>query len=729
MPYIINRYDGTELTILEDSTVDTSTSLGLVGRNYFGYGETQNENFLFLLENFANSSPPQRPVRGQLWFNTESQQLNIYTQTSNTEFQWVVVGSAVISDTAPSNKSPGSFWLKSPGNVLYVWTGADWTFIGPETAEGFGTTRAVSTTLLDTSNVSHAVIIFYVDGKPQAICASESFTINQSNPQTGFSTLVQGITLSTSAKIKSNLEGVADSSIKLETPRLINGIAFDGTQNVIVKANTTWKLSSGQYLNGDDFDGSSPETWRVDATPSNTAGKVVARDNQGGFSAGVINATLVGNVIGNVNATSGESSFNIINANTFVGATLTGNSNTTTRLRTSRKINDVAFDGTADITVPASAQTLTGTFISSQVQVSNLTQVGKLINLSVADAGISVGDSTQKLKITSTNDSSSIYAESGILRIGTSSSPEISILNSSAAQSQGGPSGYSSVIPNGNSNLGLPAKKWDKVYANDFLGNASTASLADRATNLVGGGAGSIAYQSSSGNTTFLPVGTPGNFLRAGANNTLQWSSLAFERLNKGSFLNFEGLSGDVTFYDTQNPITLSVDASTTNQSGKIVARDASGNFSAGTITASLNGAASQNVLRSGDTMTNFLTLHADPVNSFHAATKRYVDNTLTPGRIRAWVTFNGINGNILSSFNVTSVNVTGSGKYQINIPNGILSNGNYAAAGMASDIDHLVTFNNASPTTLVVYTTDTHANSNNATSATGRVMVMIAGD
>jgi hypothetical protein len=58
MAYIINRFDGTELTVLEDGTIDTTTSLGLVGRNYVGYGETQNENYVFLLENFANDAPP-----------------------------------------------------------------------------------------------------------------------------------------------------------------------------------------------------------------------------------------------------------------------------------------------------------------------------------------------------------------------------------------------------------------------------------------------------------------------------------------------------------------------------------------------------------------------------------------------------------------------------------------------------------------------------------------------
>ena len=47
MAYIINRFDGTQLTIVDDGILDTSTPVGLIGRNYTGYGEVQNENFIY----------------------------------------------------------------------------------------------------------------------------------------------------------------------------------------------------------------------------------------------------------------------------------------------------------------------------------------------------------------------------------------------------------------------------------------------------------------------------------------------------------------------------------------------------------------------------------------------------------------------------------------------------------------------------------------------------------
>jgi hypothetical protein len=56
------------------------------------------------------------------------------------------------------------------------------------------------------------------------------------------------------------------------------------------------------------------------------------------------------------------------------------------------------------------------------------------------------------------------------------------------------------------------------------------------------------------------------------------------------------------------NSATTATDA---NTASAIVARDASGNFTAGTITAALTGAASSNVLKAGDTMTGVLAVTA----------------------------------------------------------------------------------------------------------------------
>jgi hypothetical protein len=78
MAYTIVKSDGTVLTTVADGTIETtSTSLGLPGRSFSGYGQTLNTNFVHILENFASSSPPANPIRGQLWFNTSTNTLNV----------------------------------------------------------------------------------------------------------------------------------------------------------------------------------------------------------------------------------------------------------------------------------------------------------------------------------------------------------------------------------------------------------------------------------------------------------------------------------------------------------------------------------------------------------------------------------------------------------------------------------------------------------------------------
>lgn len=78
MAYTIVKTDGTVLTTIPDGTINTtSTSIGLPGRNYAGYGETLDTNFVHTLENFAASTPPSNPLRGQLWFNTNNSTLYV----------------------------------------------------------------------------------------------------------------------------------------------------------------------------------------------------------------------------------------------------------------------------------------------------------------------------------------------------------------------------------------------------------------------------------------------------------------------------------------------------------------------------------------------------------------------------------------------------------------------------------------------------------------------------
>lgn len=386
MGYLINRYNGAELTSLDDGTLDTTTSLGLLGRNYSGYGEIQNENFVFLLENFANGTSPSNPISGQLWYNSSTGSLNIYDGDN-----WRSAAVTDVSDQPPPAATTGSLWLDTDTNQLYAFN-TGWKLIGPQAIEGYEATQFFAEELLSADKIPFPVIKLLIDGTVHAVISRSQFTIDETNPVDGFSVLLKGINLKNDFPIKGDLVGNASSATKLQTSRAINGVLFDGSEDVVIKSSTTQSLTAGTHLVGSAFDGGLARTWAVNASSNNTAGVIVARDSQGNFSAGTITANVVGNLTGNVSTTTGTSSFNIVEANEFIGASLSGNAFSATRLETGRTINGVRFDGTANITIPSAAEELTGTTIASNIVASSLTSLGILDSLVVADAGIEIGN-------------------------------------------------------------------------------------------------------------------------------------------------------------------------------------------------------------------------------------------------------------------------------------------------------------------------------------------------
>ena len=101
MAYTIVKSNGTVLTTIADGTINTtSTSLGLPGRNYAGYGQSQDTNFVHQLENFADTTPPPNPLRGQLWYNTNSQTLLVCpTDGETTAANWLALSATVSGGT------------------------------------------------------------------------------------------------------------------------------------------------------------------------------------------------------------------------------------------------------------------------------------------------------------------------------------------------------------------------------------------------------------------------------------------------------------------------------------------------------------------------------------------------------------------------------------------------------------------------------------------------------
>jgi hypothetical protein len=193
MAYQINRFNRSLLTTVEDGTLDETTDIKFVGKNYAGYGEAHNENFLFLLENFSGANEPPKPISGQLWFDSGAQRMK-FRDSNN---KWRTVGGAEVSASQPAGLATGDFWWDSANEQLYVYNGTEFILIGPQDA-GDGITQMLSRTVIDTTDVSRSVIVAYVNDVPiHIISPSAAFTIKNvaGNTIDGFGTVRQGITL------------------------------------------------------------------------------------------------------------------------------------------------------------------------------------------------------------------------------------------------------------------------------------------------------------------------------------------------------------------------------------------------------------------------------------------------------------------------------------------------------------------------------------------------------
>lgn len=190
MSYTINHYNGTNLATVADGTVDTSTDLTLIGKNYAGYGQSQNDNFVWLLENFANTTQPPNPVSGQIWYDSGNKKIKFWDGT-----YWRTGNGAETGTVAPAGLTAGDFYFNTASNQLYVYNGTTPILIGPQEVTNFGTTQMLSTSLLDNNNNPHAVIQGIAAGNVIFVISSDSFTLSGANSINGFDNIVQGLTL------------------------------------------------------------------------------------------------------------------------------------------------------------------------------------------------------------------------------------------------------------------------------------------------------------------------------------------------------------------------------------------------------------------------------------------------------------------------------------------------------------------------------------------------------
>jgi len=210
MSYTINKTDGSILAIVADGQTDQlSSDLTLIGKNYSGFGDALNENFVKLLENFSDTAQPTNPIRGQIWFDVSELKLKVYTGTS---FQ--PVSSATISSTQPATLGVGDLWFNDIDRQLYFYDGTTTILLGPS----YSTSQLLSglqvVNLLDTNNFTRVVTYLYTNGVLLGIFSKDTFTPKL--PITGFTTgttILPGFNAGSLSGIKFNVTASNSDSL------------------------------------------------------------------------------------------------------------------------------------------------------------------------------------------------------------------------------------------------------------------------------------------------------------------------------------------------------------------------------------------------------------------------------------------------------------------------------------------------------------------------------------
>jgi hypothetical protein len=222
MAYTINKTDSSVVTTITDGTVDNTTSLQLFGKSYSGFGEGLNENLVKLLENAASTSAPTAPLKGELWFDTTTNQLKVYDGTS-----FKPTGGSKSSSSQPTSPSAGDLWHDTANDQLSVYTGSAWLLVGPVYTSG-QTLSGFKIETLASAGGNKVVSSMYAGNTRVAILSKETFTPTVT--QTGFASIKAGLTLN------STLSAV-----------------FDGTNTqaaAIDTSDTTNQLTPGETLQG-----------------------------------------------------------------------------------------------------------------------------------------------------------------------------------------------------------------------------------------------------------------------------------------------------------------------------------------------------------------------------------------------------------------------------------------------------------------------------------------------
>jgi hypothetical protein len=454
MAYTITLTDGTVFATIADGTINTNSSMTLVGKNYAGYGDFLNENYIHLLESGSNTTAPSAPLTGQLWWDKTNSLLKVYNGSI-----FKTISAATSSSTAPVSNVTGDLWYDTTNAQLKVWTGSAFIVVGPAFSSAQGTSGAIPETITDSVGATKYITSLYVNNNRVGIVYDGASFVPQSSLLGTFPTIFPGITLTLTnsaifagtANNASNLNSLPSSSFM----RTNANTSTTGTLNVINNTGLTVGATNAISMSQSTNDG-------------------LVRSSISGANL-VIQSNVAGTIF-NVASALGTGVFAVSNAAT-VGTTLSvtgnitgANINTGGLVSATGNVNGGNINGTALVTgVTVSA---TGNVTGNNISASNVITAGSTIS--------AAGNIT----------SGSFFIGNGSQLTGLSAAVSVTQIQNGTSTVQIGASG-------GNANVSIGGTSNVVVFTTGttfFAGNVSVPAIEKTGANAVGNIGSSTNY-------------------------------------------------------------------------------------------------------------------------------------------------------------------------------------------------------------------------------------------
>jgi len=470
MAYTINLTDGTVFATITDGTINTSSSMTLVGKNYAGYGEFLDENFIHLLESGSNTTAPAAPLTGQLWWDKTNNLLKVYNGAI-----FKTISAATASASAPASNVIGDLWYDTVNQQLKVWTGAAFLVVGPGYSTAQGTSGAIPETILNNVGATRYITSLYVNNVRVAIVYDGASFTPEAALLAAFPIIYPGITLSASVS-SAVFAGTATNASKLDN--LLSSDFMRATANTATTGRLQVNNANGIFIGTSNVVNISQSTNDgIIATPVST-GNLIIQTNVAGTTytvatalgangtfaianAATVGTTLsvAGNITGaNIN-TGGLVSVtgNVIGGNLVtLGLANVASASVTANVQAGNLRTTGLISATGNIT---SAANIAGTFFLGNG--SQLTGISSAVSVSK----ISNGTSEANIGISGGNANISIGGTSNVAVFTTSTAFFISDISVSGIQKIGS---------NAIGNIGSSSNYFNQVFA-----TATTALYAD----------------------------------------------------------------------------------------------------------------------------------------------------------------------------------------------------------------------------------------------------------